>query len=213
MRILSVVKSAFLAATLTMAAVGCGPSYQEMKLAKDATYNITGKELFDIALQVTQRNFKVEAVGDTRDWLATTAKWYTPEGQSVTGGARDYVKATEGSINVSLRVQVVSDGTHSRVIVKAVARRFKVGMSALEEFNDEDTSKPGWVNGKADTLAYEIWEAAKKYQTTTAPGATAPIVPAPVAPAPAAPAPVAPAPVAPAPDVPVAAPAPQPVTP
>jgi hypothetical protein len=206
MRILSIVKSALLAAALTTAVVGCGPSYQEMKVAKDATYNVTGKELFDIALQVTQRNFKVEAIGDTRDWLATTAKWYTPEGQSVTGGARDYVKATEGSINVSLRVQVVSDGTHSRVIVKAVARRFKVGMSALEEFNEEDTSKPGWVNGKADTLAYEIWEAAKKYQTTAAPGATAPV----------APAPVAPAPVAPAADVPVAAPAaptPQPATP
>ncbi len=208
MRILSVVKSGLLAVAFATAVVGCGPSYKEMKVAKDATYNITGKELFDIALQVTQRNFKVEAIGDTRDWLATTAKWYSPEGQSITGGAGDYVKATEGSINVSLRVQVASDGTHSRVLVKAVARRYKVGMTALEEFNDEDPSKPGWVNGKADTLAYEIWEAAKKYQTTSAPGATAPIVTAPVEPAPVAP-------VAPGPEMPVAPamPAPQPVTP
>jgi hypothetical protein len=170
-------------------AVACGPSYQEMKSAREASYNISSQDLLDIAMKVTQRNIKVEVIGDTKDWFATVSKWYNPDGASEAGGAGGYTKAHDGSINVTLKVQVSSDGSSSKLMVKAIARRYKTGMAALEEFNDDDASKPGWVNGKADNLAYEIWEAAKKYQVTSAPGATAPISAAPAtttaAPAPA----------------------------
>jgi hypothetical protein len=197
MRILSIFKRVAMVAVLAAAVPSCGPSNQELKQAKEATYNISGKEMFDIAMQVTQRSFKIELVGDSKDWFSTTPKWYTSEGASETGGAGGFTKAHDGSINCQLKVAIVSDGTHSRVIVKAIAGRYKQGMSALETFNDEDPSKPGWVNGKADNLAFEIWQAAKKFQTTTAPGATAPMVPVAPATAPVDPAPPAPQPATP----------------
>jgi len=194
---LSIVTRIAVVGLLALAVPSCGPSSQEMKQAKEATYNISGKEMFDIAMQVTQRNFKIELVGDSKDWFSTKPKWYTPTGSSVTGGAGDFAKAQDGSINCQLKVSIVSDGTNSRVVVKAIAGRYKIGMSALETFNDEDPSKPGWVNGKADQLAFDIWEAAKKYQTTTAPGATAPMMPVVAPAAPADPAPPAPQPATP----------------
>ena len=201
MRILSIFTRVAVVALLALAVPSCGPSNQELKQAKEATYNISGQEMFDIAMQVTQRSFKIELVGDSKDWFSTKPKWYTSEGASETGGAGEFTIAHDGSINCQLKVAIVSDGTHSRVIVKAIAGRYKAGMSALETFNDEDPSKPGWVNGKADQLMFDIWQAAKKYQTTTAPGATAPTVPVVPAPAPAPAAPVD------------SAPAPQPATP
>lgn len=143
----------------------CGPSSGQIQQAKTARYQISPQDLLDIALQVTQRNYKIDRMAPSGEtWFATAAKWYTPTGQSITVGFDDAMKVGEGSVNLSLLVGTVRVGEYSTVAVKAVAQRYKSGMAALEQFGENDPSRPGWVSGREDELAYEIWVAARKYQ-------------------------------------------------
>jgi hypothetical protein len=160
------------------APAGCASNAKSLSSASATKYQISTSDLLDIAVQVTKDKYAIKTTAP--DGFVTEGKWYNPQGASENRGG-DSVTIKDGSINVAILVKVSrTDDNFSSISVKTIAKKYKIGMSALEDFDDDDISKPGWVDGKAEALAGEIAIAAKKYElgAAAAPGATAPTAPA-----------------------------------
>jgi hypothetical protein len=170
-----------LVAVATLAPTGCGSSNSAMSKSRATQYQISMSDLLDIAVQVTKPKYAIATMAP--DGFITEGKWYNAQGASENRGGEE-VNITDGSINVAIIVQVSrTDNGFSSISVKTIAKKHLTGMSALQNYDDDDISKPGWIDGKAEVLAEEIAAAAKKYEAT--PGAGKGEAPGLVAPTPA----------------------------
>lgn len=145
--------------------VACGPSSKQMQTAAGARYKTDAFTIFEIAEEAAKEKFKIAQTDPERGAFITVAKWYSPDGQSESAGVGDVVKVEDGSLLVALLVEVAAGeqaGT-VKVTVTPVVERFRLGQAQHDKVAPNDPSLPGWVTGKAATLAVEIHERAKQY--------------------------------------------------
>lgn len=144
----------------------CGPSTAQMRSAKLAQYTAAPNQLLDVAMQVAQRKYKIGPVNIERSEFATESQWYNKEGGRIsayTDGKGEYVNAGGGDVQLTLIVAVRQvDG--GRVMVDVTPKTFQLvsGSPKPRELAPDDPYLPPWILGRADTLAFEIYEEAKK---------------------------------------------------
>ncbi len=152
----------------------CGPSGRDVALAKTARYTGDKLVLFNAIKDTAASKYKLAMSDETTLSLQTTGRWYTPEGLVATGsGAADIRQLPDKSINVVLTVKMLPDGNQWVVDVDANMMRYNAGMPNPEQLSLKDPSLPGWASGKVDQLAFDIYDALKRYEVK-APGAQMP---------------------------------------
>lgn len=163
---MSPMKLVFVLAMALMVVGGCGPSATQIKVAKAAQYNAQPKHLLDLALQVTQFDYKIGAIDIDGLKFATAPQWYSAEGgrRGTTNDANgDYALIGGGDVQVSLivRVRLVEN---DRSIVEITPKTFELvsGSPQPRELKPDDPNLPPWVLGRVDSLALAIYEQAKK---------------------------------------------------
>jgi hypothetical protein len=153
-----------LLAVVSVVVVACGPSGKEVQTARAAHYRTEAGRIYSIALDTAEETFKIYDKDDDKELFMTLPKWYTADGQSQTRGSGDTVMVNDGSLLVSLLVAVETDVDGvTTVTVTPVVERYRLGQAQDDKLAPDDPSLPGWVHGKADALAVDIYNAAKKY--------------------------------------------------
>jgi len=153
-----------IAVVVTVALAACGPSTKEVQTAKATHYKTQAGRIYSIALDVAEKTYKLYDKDDGKEIFVTLPKWYTADGQSETSGSGDTVMVSDGSLEVALMVAVETDVDGvATVTVTPVVERYRLGQSQNDKLAPDDPSMPGWVGGKADALAVEIYNAAKPY--------------------------------------------------
>jgi hypothetical protein len=153
-----------IAVVVAVALAACGPSTKQVQTAKATHYKTQAGRIYSIALDVAEKTFKIYDKDDDKEIFVTLPKWYTADGQSETSGSGDTVMVSDGSLEVALMVAVETDVDGiATVTVTPVVERFRLGQSQHDKLAPDDPSMPGWVGGKADALAVEIYNAAKPY--------------------------------------------------
>ncbi len=163
---MSPMKLVFALAMALMVVGGCGPSAQQIQIAKATQYKAPPKHLLDLALQVTQSDYKIGAIDIDGLKFATEPQWYSAEGgrrgtnSDVNG---DYANIGGGDVQVTLVVQVRLV-ENDRVIVEVTPRTFELvsGSPQPRELKPDDPNLPPWVLGRVDSLAMAIYDQAKK---------------------------------------------------
>ena len=147
----------------------------------------------------TERTYKIAKSDEAALGLETEPTWYTPEG-AVDHTQGNIARLQDNSINLALVVELVKadPGTYTLTVLPIVLRLHAGGSSIPERLELTDPSMPGWVKGKVDSLALEIYQALKQYAVAThgtmpAASPASPASPA-AAPAPASPTATSPAP-------------------
>jgi hypothetical protein len=145
----------------------CGPSGSQIRTAKSAEYKLSGKQMLDVALQVTQRTYKIGPLEIDRLTFGTAPQFYTAEGSRISPTrefAGDFVNADGGDVRLQLIVKVVDTGP-GRVAVTVTPRTFQLisGSPQPRELTPDDPYLPPWVLGRVNTLALAIYEAGKPY--------------------------------------------------
>jgi hypothetical protein len=159
-------KLVFALAMALMVVGGCGPTAAEIRTAKATEYNAPPKHLLDLALQVTQSDYKIGSLDIEGLKFSTEPQWYTAEGGRIsayTDGSQDFVNAGGGDVQVWFVVQVrLVD--HDRVAVEITPRTFQLiaGSPQPRELRPDDPNLPPWILGRADSLAMAIYDQAKK---------------------------------------------------
>lgn len=149
----------------------CGPSTGQIKTAKTAVYNGELNQLLDIAIQVAQRTYKVQDVDPARGTFVTEPQWYTAEGGRISAtdeGNGEFVNARGGDVRVSFEVSVVNarDAAATRYVYVIEQHTFQLvaGSPQPRELTTDDPNLPPWVKGRIDSLAVDIYEAAKSLE-------------------------------------------------
>lgn len=175
--------SALVALVIAMVIGGCGPSAKEVRTAKAAEYFAPPKHLMDLALQVTQFDYKIGAIDIEGLKFSTEPQWYTPDGgrlSSYQDANGEYVNAgaqrpsavgpdgagkrSEGNdYQVWLVVKIRLVGS-DRAMVEVTPRTYQVvvGSPQPREIAPDDPTLPPWIQGRVDSLALAIYEQAKK---------------------------------------------------
>jgi hypothetical protein len=161
----------------------CGPSGREVAIAKQARYTGDKLVLFNTALTVTKEKYQLQKSDETQLGLQTIGRWYNPEGQAVAANMDNPDAVPDQSLNVALVVELLPADKDYVVVVKPIIARWTKGIPKPQPVPEKDASLPGWVQGKADQLAFAIYEALKPYEVKS-PGGVAPAA-APSEPAPA----------------------------
>jgi len=203
MRNISCSVSALAIALAAVALAACGPSGKQVATAKQARYQGDRQQIFAVIRQTVAERYKIEQADEASLAVQTVGRWYNPEGQPISANIGDVRDVPDQSLNVALVVQLLPDGEHDVVSVKASIMRYIKGRPNPDTLEENDPSVPGWVRGKGDNLRVAIYEALRQYEVKAASGAS----PAPGSAAPAAPAPGSAAP-APGPSAPAPSPAP-----
>jgi hypothetical protein len=161
---------------VVVALVACGPSSKQLAVARDARYATDPGALFQIAQDAALASYhKIGQADAIKGAFITLGKWYSPEGTSESAGVGDVVKVEDGSLYVQLLVEVERvDEETVMVKVTPVVERFRLGQAQHDQLRPDDPSLPGWVQGKADTLAFAIYERAKQYVVPAAGASAAP---------------------------------------
>lgn len=148
--------------------VSCGPSSAQIKTAKVAVYTAAPNQLLDIALQVAQRTYKIKDVDPAKGMFLTEGQWYSAEGArrgTTDEGNGDYVNAGGGDVRVAFEVRLVpveSDASNRfSVVIEQHTFQLVSGSPQPRELKTDDPALPPWVKGRVDTLALDIYEAAK----------------------------------------------------
>ena len=146
----------------------CGPSTGQVKTAKTAVYTAAPNQLLDIAVQVAQRTYKVKDVDPAKGMHITEGQWYTAEGGRIgttDEGNGDYVNAGGGDVRVSFEVRLVPVDPESTnrfsVLIEQHTFQLVSGSPQPRELRTDDPNLPPWVKGRIDSLAVDIYEAAK----------------------------------------------------
>ena len=154
-----------------MLVLGCaGPSAAQVKTAKLAEYNAQTNQLLDISMQVAQRSYKVDPnTVDPQGTFKTLRQWYSSEGMrrgTTNEGNGDYlVNAQGGDIELAMEVRVVSQpGGHAQIAVVPHTKQLVAGSPQPRDLAPDDPNLPGWVKGRVDQLAVDIYNAAKQYE-------------------------------------------------
>ncbi len=148
--------------------VSCGPSSGQIKTAKIAVYTAAPNQILDIAVQVAQRTYKVKDIDPAKGVFITEGQWYTPEGGRIgttDEGNGDYVNAGGGDVRVAFEVRLVPvdpDATNRfSVVIEQHTFQLVSGSPQPRELLTDDPNLPPWVKGRVDSLALDIYEAAK----------------------------------------------------
>lgn len=148
--------------------VSCGPSSVAIKTARSAVYTAAPNQLLDIAVQVAQRTYKVNDVDPAKGMFITEGQWYTAEGGRIgttDEGNGEYVNAGGGDVRVSFEVRLVpvaSDASNQySVLIEQHTFQLVAGSPQPRELKTDDPNLPPWVKGRIDSLAVDIYEAAK----------------------------------------------------
>ena len=147
---------------------GCGPSSKEVRTAKLAEYNAQTNQILDIATQVAQRNYKIADIDPQRGKIFTSAQWYSAEGGrrgTANEGNGDYlVNMSGGDIELSLEITVLgAAGGRVIVAIEPRTRQLVAGSPQPRPLAPNDPNLPPWVTGRVDTLAVDIYNAAKQF--------------------------------------------------
>ncbi|HEX5062604.1 MAG TPA: hypothetical protein VFV99_24700 [Kofleriaceae bacterium] len=185
----------YLVALLTVAAVACGPSSKEVGTAKAARYQGDKLTLFAATKAAVESKYKLQKSDETTLGMQTEGRWFTPEGMAVTreggngtstrdmGGGMTRTDADsqfpDGSVNITLVVTLLPDGSNWIVKVTPVMLRFHAGMPKPDPVPENDPSVPGWATSKVDQLAVDIHSALAKYEVKQLGGLPPPPAPGP----------------------------------
>lgn len=151
---------------ILFAVAACGPSSAQIKTAKTATYATKPGNVFDIAVQVVQRTYKLGAIDISKFKLTTLPQFYNDTGGRQSAGANGFVTAQGGSVSLTMIVEVLYAGPgDDRVIVKVTPKTYQVISWSPQprELAPDDPNLPPWILGRANSLALEIYEHAKRY--------------------------------------------------
>lgn len=164
-------KSLFAVMVSVVVILGCGgPSAQQVRTAKLAEYNAQTNQLLDVAMQVAQDKYKVDpGTVDPQGRFSTFPQWYSSEGMrrgTANEGNGDYVvNAMGGDIQLALEVQVVpGPAGRSQIAVIPHTMQLVAGSPQPRSLGPDDPNLPGWVKGRVDQLAVDIYNAAKQYE-------------------------------------------------
>lgn len=146
-----------------IAIAACGPSNAEIKTAKSAHYAATPQTLFDIAMEVAQRDYKIGDVDVEHARFATAPQFYNAEGGRQSPGAGGYVQMGGGSIELTLVVEVLPADQGQVIAITPKAFQVVSGSPKPRELAPDDPALPGWVHGRVDSLAVAIYDAAKQH--------------------------------------------------
>ena len=153
------------------ASVGCaGPSAAQVKTAKLAEYNAQTGQLLDIAMQAVQKSYKIDPnTVDPQGMFTTLSQWYSSEGMrrgTSNEGNGDYVvNAMGGDIQLAMEVRVISQpGGRAQIAVVPHTKQLVAGSPQPRDLAPDDPNLPGWVKGRVDQLAVDIYNAAKPYE-------------------------------------------------
>lgn len=173
-------KQLLLIAALALAGGACGASNHDVQVAKAAQYSAPADQVFDIALQTTQAEYKIGPVEAADHRFSTAPQFYSSEGGRQSPGAGGFVGMREGSIQLTMVVDIIpTEGGHVAVVITPLAYQVIGGSPKPRELKPDDPYLPGWVHGRVDTLALAIYGKAKALVT---PGATGPAGMKPVTP-------------------------------
>lgn len=153
----------WLVLVLVAAVVACGPSNAEIKTAKATQYKAAPQTLFDIAIEVAQRDYKLGDVDAQNARFATATQVYNAEGGRQSPGAGGFVQMGGGSIILSLFVEILEAERGQVVVVTPKTFQVVSGSPKPRELQPDDPNMPGWVHGRVDSLAMAIYEAAKPH--------------------------------------------------
>ena len=149
---------------LVLALVACGPSAAEIKTAKTTTYQMAGTDLLELAEQAAQEEYKLGDVNQHELAFITLPRFYGPEGELEGQGAGGFVQTVDRSVQLAFIVQVTElAGGDCAVTVTPKTFQFMSGSPKPRELAADDPNLPGWVHGRADKLALEIYELAKPH--------------------------------------------------
>jgi hypothetical protein len=149
---------------LVMALAACGPSSAEIKTAKTTTYQMSGHDLLQVAEQAAQEEYKLGDVNEGELTFITQPRYYGPEGDLESPGAGGFVQMQDHSVQLSFIVQVTElAGGDSAVSVTPKTFQVLSFSPKPRELAPDDPNLPGWVHGRTDQLAMEIYELAKPH--------------------------------------------------
>jgi hypothetical protein len=173
-----------LLAAAAVTAIACGPSQRDVALAKMSRYNGDKLVLFNRARQAVEKKHRILHSDETTLTIITRGRWYTPDGLASQWsdpndviddpdaqrgtrqdpfGSRARPAIPDKSFYLQLTVRMLPEATNWIVYVDSKVARFNVGMPILEPIDTTRIDLPGWVNGKRDRLAYDIYESLKGY--------------------------------------------------
>jgi hypothetical protein len=150
---------------VALMAAACGPSTGQVKTAKLAHYKAPPATLFQIAVEVAERDYKIGEVDEAGARFVTTPQIYSPEGGRQSAGAGGFVNMSDRSVMLSLFVEVLPSEPGHVVVVTPKTFQMISGSPKPRELAPDDPNLPGWVSGRVDTLAVAIYEAAKQHAT------------------------------------------------
>lgn len=148
---------------MVVVAAACGPSSAEIKTAKSTRYTAEPRTLFDLALQVAQRDYQIGDIDAEHARFATAPQFYSAEGGRQSPGAGGFVTMGDGSIMLSLIVEVLPAQPGNVIVVTPKSFQIVSGSPKPRELTPDDPSLPGWVHGRVDALAVAIYEAARPH--------------------------------------------------
>jgi hypothetical protein len=174
-----------LAALLAML-VSCGPSGQDIKVARETHYKGDPAALYAAMKGAIEDDYKVASSDEGAFVYKSVARWYTPDGQLDSTGGKNVASLQPDSVNLAVVVSLVKDGDAFKVNVEPIALRLRGLSSNPEPMTMSDPGTPGWVHGKVESVEVKIYEKLKPFAVPTmaAPGGAAPAAPPPAAPAP-----------------------------
>ncbi len=152
-----------------VAVAACGPSGRDLGLAKSARYQGDKLVLFGAVKAATESKYKLEQSDETTLSLQTAGKWYGADGSFSTWDptnpkADNRTGVDEQHYNIMLTVRLLPDGDKYVVSVEPTILRSTVGRPNADKLSPKDPSMPGWVTGKVDELAFNIYNSIKQYE-------------------------------------------------
>ena len=167
-----------IALALALATVACGPSGKQVATAKQARYQGDRSQIFAVVQKTVASKYKIQKADEASFGLQTDSRWYSQEGQPVSGTLDDVANVPDRGLNVSFVVEILPDGDRHQVSVKPVILRYIKGHSSPEEVRDTDPTLPEWIHDRITELQIELHKALQQYEAKDAGGSAAPAAPA-----------------------------------
>ena len=169
----------YLVGLLALVAMACGPSSKEVATAKSARYQGDKLQLFAETKAAVEAKYTLAKSDETTLGMQTQAKWFSPEGLTVSASIDDDRDVPDKSILFVLVVTLLPEGDAWVVKVTPVMQRKNRGMPKPDQLKEGDPSLPGWVDSKVDQLSLDIHKALSKYEVKKVPGMVPPPAPGP----------------------------------
>ena len=158
---------------LLVGLAACGPSTAEVKTAQTTQYNASLDDMIEVAKQAIETDYKVGGVnrGDCTDdgtpctaELISVERFYSPEGDLESQGAGDFLHLRNGSVQ-SMFIVTLHRTSMQRFVVEVIPKTFQFmgGTPKPRELVPDDPNLPPFIHGRAERLAFRVYELGKKY--------------------------------------------------